>query len=800
MPLSNQFSTKAIKALENILDANGNIVITATSADISGNVTVGGTLDVTGATTVTTLKITTGALVNGTLISDASGNLTFVKNNLTATVVPTVNDDTTQGYSATSMWYDSVLSEYYRCMDASTGAAVWEKTTLTLDDLGSIVTQDSNAIAITGGTIEGTAIGGVTPAAGAFTTLDTGQGANELYDMDQNVQTTDTPTFAGATFTDDVTISGTLGVTGALTADGLAYPTTDGGAGQYMQTNGSGTLTFAGGAGGGDVLADGSVPITGTLTGTFQSSYGVSWNESADTYARTGSLAGQAVSGTLAAALLPIQASMRRCVISNSGEVQYYLGATDSYNRVGMSPSITGTDDAGAAGKVSQAVIATGTDDTGTASKVSDVGVFTSAESVYVDKYVHNTSDDTYARITAKDSDDVLSIISDIMDIGETFNIGVLSQPAANYVGRYVHNTTDDTYSMITAKDSDAALSIDADILDSAETFDICTAVLDGTDGHQVMVQIPAFYYKYGYSGTTHTYEISMFPESGFSLHPAFIKNGVPVAYRYIGAYEGIGWDNSVSAYIDNTNVAATGWSGTTIDTVNDILSSVSGKNPVTDETRNEFRLIAANRGTGWRQLDYDLVSAIQLLYLIEYADWNSQAMIGAGRTALSGGTWVKDSYIGVTGKSNGDGNGTFSVAGNTNDAYMTYRGIENFFGNVWKWVDGLNVNDNVPYVSNTDTNFADDTATNYTALGITLANANGYVILLEQQPRGFLPASVGGSLSTYITDYYYQAAGWRVGRLGGLASCGAEAGFAFWHLDGASSLDGATIGGRLAF
>jgi len=100
------------------------------------------------------------------------------------------------------------------------------------------------------------------------------------------------------------------------------------------------------------------------------------------------------------------------------------------------------------------------------------------------------------------------------------------------------------------------------------------------------------------------------------------------------------------------------------------------------DETRAEFRAIAANRGTGWRQQDFDLTSAIQLLYITEYADWNSQAMIGMGRTQLSGGTWVKDSYIGVTGKSNSDGNGTNSVGGNTNDAYMTYRGIENFFGN----------------------------------------------------------------------------------------------------------------------
>jgi len=274
----------------------------------------------------------------------------------------------------------------------------------------------------------------------------------------------------------------------------------------------------------------------------------------------------------------------------------------------------------------------------------------------------------------------------------------------------------------------------------------------------------------------------------------------VPVEYRYIGAYEGIGWDASASAYIDNTNVAATGWSGGAIDTGADILSSVSGKNPITDETRAEFRAIAANRGTGWRQQDFDLTSAIQLLYLVEYADWNSQAMIGQGRTQLSGGTWTKDSYIGVTGKSNADGNGTNSVDGNTNAAYMTYRGIENFFGNIWKWVDGINVNDNVPYVSNDDTVFADDTAAGYTALGITLANANGYQVLLEQQARGFLPASAdgSGSSSTYITDYYYQNTGWRVVMLGGAATYGAAAGVAAWLASVASTYADVNLGGRL--
>ena len=336
---------------------------------------------------------------------------------------------------------------------------------------------------------------------------------------------------------------------------------------------------------------------------------------------------------------------------------------------------------------------------------------------------------------------------------------------------------------------------------DSTKKQDGGDSVLDGTDG-QVMVEIPKFYYKYGYSGTVHTWDISLYPLEGFSLHPAFNSNDAVVDYRYIGAYEGSMWDATTSEMVPAVNIVDNMYAS------GDKLCSVtaSGIFPKTNETRAEFRAMAAERGTGWRQQDYDLSSAIQLLYVVEYASFYSQSVIGMGRTELTGGTWTADSYIGECGKSNSDGNFTNSVGGNTNDAYMTYRGIENFFGNVWKWVDGFNINDNIPYVCNNDTDFADDTATNYTQLedtggsGITLVASDGYQKTLEQTKRGFLPASVGGDSSTYITDYYYQDSGWRVAILGGPAVSGGTAGFFYWYLNISSSFDNTNIGGRVCF
>ncbi len=471
--------------------------------------------------------------------------------------------------------------------------------------------------------------------------------------------------------------------------------------------------------------ADGTAVISGDT-------YGVSWDESADTYIRTGRIAGFATGQTLSDDLLPIQAAIRGCLLNDSGVVQYYTDPSDRTLKVGGGAS-----------------------------------------------------------------------------------------------------------------------------------------VLTGADG-QVMQQIPAFYYRYAYSGTTHTWEISQTPQSGFSLHPAFIKNNVFVPYRYIGAYEGTLYDASAARYTNGLQLTAgstdfvnatkaitrtgeshpfsllevgdkivvagtTNNNGTftvatagdqtiivseavvqelavataTIETekdfANDILCSVSGKALINDLTRANGRTIAAKRGTGWRQEDYDLASAIQLLYLVEYADFDSQSMIGNGLTDWSSGTWTgwNDlNPIETTGNSNSDGNATANASSGNGVAgsYMSYRGIENWYGHIWKWIDGININNNIPYVSNNDTQFADDTITNYTALGVTLHNANGWQNTLEQISRGFLPASVGASSGTKITDYYYQASGWCVVRMGSNSYDGVSAGAFYLDAHFASSLVSRFVGVRLTF
>jgi hypothetical protein len=212
--------------------------------------------------------------------------------------------------------------------------------------------------------------------------------------------------------------------------------------------------------------------------------------------------------------------------------------------------------------------------------------------------------------------------------------------------------------------------------------------------------------------------------------------------------------------------------------------------------------------GTGWGIQDFNLISAIQLLMIVEFGTFNTQSAIGMGRTQLTDGSWADGSYYCLNGLSNSIGNATGNVdySGDGDDAgadlnYMSYRGIENFFGNVWKWVDGINVQDRVPFISNNPALFADDVFSgSYISAGITMANSNGWQNTLAQVGTGFFPVSVGAGSSTKITDYYYQDTGNRVVRLGGWAGAGSAAGAFCLSASYASSASDVGVGSVLAF
>jgi hypothetical protein len=130
----------------------------------------------------------------------------------------------------------------------------------------------------------------------------------------------------------------------------------------------------------------------------------------------------------------------------------------------------------------------------------------------------------------------------------------------------------------------------------------------------------------------------------------------------------------------------------------------------------------------------------------------------------------------------------------------MSYRGIENWFGNILQFVDGINIQNNIPYVA--DHSFQSDLFTTpYASLGMTLCQTNGWatnVSINNTYSYPFLPSTVGGSSSTYLADYYYQASGNMVALLGGYSNSGANAGGFYWFLSHGSGDSSRYYGGRL--
>lgn len=349
-----------------------------------------------------------------------------------------------------------------------------------------------------------------------------------------------------------------------------------------------------------------------------------------------------------------------------------------------------------------------------------------------------------------------------------------------------------------------------------AQKKDGSASVLTGADG-MVMVEIPAFYVKNESSGTLWKPVISATPLPGYDLHPAFIKDGVAVPYRYYSAYDACVFDVSASAYISGTNLDN---ATSLVDTAADKLASVSGVYPMVGLTRNEFRLLAVNRGAGWRMGDFALWSAIGLLLAVEAQTLNSQGVYGAGNTGgsyLGSSSNQNDSPHTIAGAGNALGNGstdTSSGAASNNKpgtAYCKYRGIENFWGNCWNWTDGINIfsegntagNKVFAYWSNNRANFADNTAANYGLLGEianTLANTRYATQFSPTTTWSLVPTNFSTTSSHGTTDFYFTNSGWRVLRVGGSAPDGGFAGAFAFGGDFGSGLRFRSAGARLAY
>jgi hypothetical protein len=312
-----------------------------------------------------------------------------------------------------------------------------------------------------------------------------------------------------------------------------------------------------------------------------------------------------------------------------------------------------------------------------------------------------------------------------------------------------------------------------------------------------------------GYKLRKARYYISMTKKPGFKVHPAFVKNGVEVNKIYLSAYEGSLYDVSASAYLlaDEQVADFTATTG-------DKLSSIAYAKPISgvtqDLTRRKCGILAENRGTGWYQQYAATAACTQLLFMIEYATMNSQTAIGKG---VVDKPYVEDSvnYSELTGATTNLGNASGMAAGTNGLTSITYRGEENFWGNIWIFTDGINIYcdiaNSIHDVYIADNAFAESkNIDNYKNAGITLATRNGYVSAMaysENYDWLFVPGEVLGDSALPVGDYFYQSAttnGYKVARLGGHWHHGLYNGAFYWRVTDAPSHRGRNVGGRLVY
>lgn len=246
--------------------------------------------------------------------------------------------------------------------------------------------------------------------------------------------------------------------------------------------------------------------------------------------------------------------------------------------------------------------------------------------------------------------------------------------------------------------------------------------VTDATAGE--LVAIPKFWYKWTRSGTTMKLQIATEALDGYYVSPAHADRGDGSGERdivYVGRYH-----------------------------CNSSYKSVTGASPKVNITRATARSDISALGDAYWQFDYAMLWTIQMLYLVEYGDWNSQNTIGYGC---------------------GNGSGTQNVGSSDSMQYHTgtmqssrtaygvgcqYRYIEDLWGNVFGWVDGIYFSSSNVYCINNPSNFSD--TTNGTKVSTRPTSSNYISAWSTPTASGFewalYPSAVSGSSSTYVCDY----------------------------------------------
>lgn len=353
----------------------------------------------------------------------------------------------------------------------------------------------------------------------------------------------------------------------------------------------------------------------------------------------------------------------------------------------------------------------------------------------------------------------------------------------------------------------------------------------DGSRG-QVMVELPMYYRKFETDGTKRRVRISEYPLPGYHQ----------VRSKYVSAYEAT-VQRSTTTLCSVANMDADYRGGNNNTEYDDTYRTFLGR-PATQLSRTAFRTYARKRKSGsteWNCMTYDIQKDLLWLFAIEYATLNSQAPfnaqkdgsgyaqggLGDGVSTLTGDEW--NGYNGYypfvpCGHTDELGNGSGEIAydipaaeGGVFKKVMVprYRGVENPFGHIWQWTDGINVRispntdkggDGLSkvFVCTDPAKFSDSGYDGYAHVG-NEARTEAYVKeVIFGEGGEIIPSVVGGGSSTYFCDYHYTniptTEALRDVLFGGCANDGAYAGFAFANTNSSPSDALANVGSRLCF
>lgn len=250
----------------------------------------------------------------------------------------------------------------------------------------------------------------------------------------------------------------------------------------------------------------------------------------------------------------------------------------------------------------------------------------------------------------------------------------------------------------------------------------------DSTAG--TLVKIPKYWYKWTRSGSTMKLQIADMETDGFLVSPAHADRGDGKGerdYVYVGRY------HCISGY-----------------------KSSAGAQPLGSITRATARTNIHNLGSTYWQYDFAMYWTIMMLYLVEYADWNSQKVIGYGCSPSGSkfNTGATDAMSYHTGT---------SAANRTTYGSVQYRYIEGLWDNVFDWCDGIYFSSTTVYCIKNPASFSDSSGG--TNVGTRASSSNWISGWTNPTASGFeyalYPNAVSGSESTYVCDYcVYDSSG----------------------------------------